>query len=291
MCDEKTEQEIENYQSAGGVINRRDFTKLTAVGALGAAFPQFANADSIEEHSVNISTKDGIVDGYFYHAKKGSFPAVLMWPDIKGLRPAFQVMARRLAMVGYSVLVVNPFYRDLKGSALPEGMSFPSEEAFGILRPMRRKLTPQAVKSDTAAFFEFLSSQKSVDTSKKWGVQGYCMSGSFAMHAAADFPDRVGAIASFHGGGLATDDEDSPHLRIEKGQASVLHAIAENDDEKDPKAKDLLREAYSTAGINAEIEVYEGAMHGWCPPDSRVYNEVQAEKAWASLLNLYESAL
>jgi carboxymethylenebutenolidase len=291
MCDEQTEKDNDRYLEATTNIDRRTFTKLTALTTIAAAFPQFAAASTVVENKVSINTQDGTVDAYFYHPNEGKHPAVIMWPDIKGLRPAFQAMARRLAGEGYAVLVVNPFYRSIVGKPLPKGVSFPSPEAWKILRPLRQALTTTAINTDTGAFIEFLDGQSAVDTARSMGVQGYCMSGVFAMQAAADFEKRVGAIASFHGGGLATSESDSPHLNIKKGQAPVLHAIAENDDEKAPEAKGLLREAYAKAGIAAEIEVYEGAMHGWCPPDSRVYNEVQAEKAWSRLLALYKANL
>ena len=117
------------------------------------------------------------------------------------------------------------------------------------------------------------------------------MGGPIVMRTAAAVPDRIGAGASFHGGGLVTDQPDSPHLLVPKMKAHFLFAMAENDDEKDPTAKEILREVYAKAGLPAEIEVYEGAMHGWCPPDSRVYNERQAERAWTRLLALMDGAL
>jgi carboxymethylenebutenolidase len=290
MCDEQTEQESTDYLKRHSALDRRTFTKLSAVAAITASFPQFAQA-GVTEKKVTVPTPSGSVDAYFYHPKEGQHPAVLMWPDIKGLRPAFQAMANRLAGAGYAVLVVNPFYRSIEGSPLPKNVSFPSSEAWAILRPLRQALVPEAISSDTKAFIDFFSEQQVVDQSRKMGVQGYCMSGVFAMQAAAEFEQRVGAIASFHGGGLATEEADSPHLNIKPGQAPVLHAIAENDDEKAPEAKTLLKKAYEQAGIAAEIEVYEGAMHGWCPPDSRVYNEAQAERAWTRLLALYKANL
>ena len=291
MCDEQTERENTLYLEQNHALDRRSFAKLTALAAIAGALPQFAHSSSVSENKVMVPTPSGEVDAYFYHPSEGQHPAVIMWPDIKGLRPAFQAMARRLAGEGYAVLVVNPFYRDLRGKPLPEGVSFPSKEGWEILRPLRQALTPEAISSDTEAFIAFFDQQKAVDRSRPMGVQGYCMSGVFAMQAAAEFEQRVGAIASFHGGGLATEQDNSPHLSITAGQAPALHAIAENDDEKAPNAKHLLKKAYQTAGIKAEIEVYAGAMHGWCPPDSRVYNEAQAEKAWSRLLALYSNNL
>lgn len=291
MCDEQTEQQNTDHLKQQGTLDRRTFTKLSAVAAITASFPQFAQAAGVTEKKVSIPTPSGSVDAFFYHPSEGTHPAVLMWPDIKGLRPAFQAMASRLAGSGYAVLVVNPFYRSVEGNPLPANVSFPSNEAWAILRPLRQALVPEAISSDTKAFIDFFSAQPAVDNSRKMGVLGYCMSGIFAMQAAAEFEQRVGAIASFHGGGLATEEANSPHLNIKPGQAPVLHAIAENDDEKAPNAKHLLKDAYEKAGIEAEIEVYEGAMHGWCPPDSRVYHDAQAERAWARLLELYKANL
>lgn len=291
MCDETTEQDIQRNLEKDG-LGRRDFNKLLALGALGLSFPQFALAsDNIEASDVTIDTPAGKADAYFVRPSQGQHPAVLMWPDIKGLRPAFKQMARRLASSGYSVLVVNPFYRDVKGLALPEGVSFPSKEAWGILGGYRKHLTNDAVVDDAKAFFTFLDSQPSVDNGKGGAAMGYCMSGSFVMRAAAAMPDRLKAIASFHGGGLASGAEDSPHLTVANSSAAALHAIAENDDAKVPDMKTLLKTAYRDANIPAEVEVYEDTLHGWCPPDSRAYNEKQADHAWNRTLSLFEKHL
>ena len=200
-------------------------------------------------------------------------------------------ISRRLAQSGYSVLVVNPYYRTAKGSVITAGESFSDPAVRERLMPHARSLSPETTVTDGKAYVKFLNSQDSVDAKKKIGVTGYCMTGSFAMRMAAALPDRVGAVGSFHGGGLATDDANSPHLLIPQMTASTLIAIAENDDEKDPDAKVKLRNAYDAANLPAEIEVYEGAMHGWCPPDSDVYNEAQAERAWSRLLVLLGTAL
>ena len=200
-------------------------------------------------------------------------------------------MGKRLAQSGYSVLVVNPFYRDAWSPVVGEGASFGQPETRDIVLPMARNLNAATHFTDAGAFVSFLDQQAAVDTGRKIGTTGYCMGGPMVMRTVAAVPDRLGAGATFHGGGLATDADDSPHLLIPSTTARMLHCVAANDDENDPEAKHTLREAYAAAGIPAEIEVYEGAVHGWCPPDSQVYNEAQAERAWSRLLVLFESAL
>lgn len=291
MCDEHTEADNEAFLKQTGAMSRRGFNAL-AVGA-GAAIilPAVANAKDVSESEVLVKTPDGEADAYFVHPASGKHPGVIIWPDIMGIRPAFRQMGKRLAQSGYSVLVVNPYYRTAKGEVIAVGESFSDPDVRERLLPHAGSLSPEAQITDTKAFVSFLDAQKSVDTKRKMGVTGYCMTGSFAMRGAATVPDRIGAVGSFHGGGLATGEPTSPHLLIPQMKASSLIAIAENDDERDPDAKVKLREAYDAAGLPAEIEVYEGAMHGWCPPDSRVYNEKQAERAWSRLLVLFETAL
>ena len=291
MCDDFTENDIDNFVEKGGALNRRDFNKLTAAAGFAALLPSAVNAQTVTESDVEIQTPDGVADAYFVHPSSGKHPAVLIWPDILGLRPAFRAMGKRLAESGFSVLVVNPFYRSAKAPVIPNGASFRDQETRDIVIPMYRELSAQTHISDAKVFVEFLDQQEPVDVTRKVGTQGYCMGGPIIMRTAAAVPDRVGAAASFHGGGLVTENEDSPHLLIPKTQAHVLHAIAENDHEKDPNAKQALIDAYASADIPAEIEVYEGTLHGWCPPDSAVYNEAQAERAWSRLLNLYQTAL
>ncbi|WP_296045837.1 dienelactone hydrolase family protein [uncultured Alteromonas sp.] len=292
MCDNSTEQDIQRVTAHGGTINRRQFNQLLALGTLSAVMPQFAVADeSIMHQEVTVKTPDGMADCLFTAPKTGTHPAIVMWPDIKGRRAAFDVMGQRLAAQGYAVLVVNPFYRDTSGAALPKGVEFPSPEAWQTLSPMREKLTQQAVVSDAQAFFAFLDEQSSVDAKRQGALMGYCMSGAFTMFAAAAMPGRIGAIASFHGGGLATDKADSPHHTVAQSDALALHAIAENDNERSPQMQPLLKEAYQAAGLTAHIEVYAETLHGWTPPDSRVYNEKQAERAWQQTLALFNQAL
>ncbi len=292
MCDQFTENDNETFEKKGGSLNRRDFTSMSAAAIMAAMFPASAMADeNITESDVTVDMAEGSSDCYFVRPSKGKHPGVLMWPDIKGLRPAFRAMGKRLAMAGYSVLVVNPFYRDAKAPVVGPDASFHDPDTRKFLIGMARKLTQDASMSDARAYISFLDAQGSTDTSKKVGTMGYCMGGPLIMRTAGAVPERVGAAASFHGGGLVTDREDSPHLLIPTSPAHVLHAIAENDDERFPDAKNVLKEAYEKAGVPAEIEVYKDTLHGWCPPDSQVYNKAQAEKAWSRTLKLFETAL
>ena len=234
---------------------------------------------------VEITTPDGTVDAYFVHPGSGKAPGVIMWPDIFGLRPAFREMADRLAAEGYAVLVPNPFYRDVKGTVVNEDEDLSA--AVQRLLPYMRNITPERVVTDATAFAGWLDGQEAVDASKKIGVVGFCMSGSYTIRAAAALPDRVGAAASFHGAGVATAAPDSPHLLAPQTKAKFLFAIAQNDDAEDPESKNRLKEAF---GDMAEVEVYP-ADHGWVPPDSPRYDEAQAEKAWAKLLALFNGTL
>ncbi len=291
MCDDQTESDIDEMLGKEGTLSRREFGKLSAALSLTTLLPQVVNAADVSESDVLVKTPDGVADCYFVHPSSGKHAAVLIWPDILGLRPAFRAMGKRLAESGYSVLVVNPYYRDEKSPVVELGASFRQPETRARVLPLARKLNAETHFSDAKAFVSFLDEQDAVDGSRKIGTTGYCMGGPIVMRTAAAVPDRIGAIASFHGGGLASDKQDSPHLLIPKTKAQVLHAIAENDDEKTPDAKHTLRKAYKAANIPAEIEVYKGTLHGWCPPDSAVYNEEQAERAWKRLLVLFETAL
>jgi carboxymethylenebutenolidase len=296
MCDELTEKDNENFLAKTGQLNRRNFTVGTSAMAMLAILTgckeEELDATSVVEAEVDVPMQTGVSDCYFAHRAEGKHPGILMWTDIKGLRPAFKAMGKRLAMAGYIVLVVNPFYRNMKHPVVGPDASFSDPETrkflFGLAANVR---APEAAASDARDYIAFLDAQASVDTSRKIGTAGYCMGGPLIMRTAAAVPDRVGAAASFHGGGLVTDTPDSPHLLIANSPAAVLHAVAENDDEKDPNAKIVLADTYKAAGIPAEIEVYEGAMHGWCPPDSPVYNEAQAERAWTRMLDLFATYL
>ena len=290
MCDEVTQEDVDDFLNRSGVT-RRQFGKLSAAAGLAMMLPRVANAQAVTKTDVDVTTPDGVADCYFVHPSSGQHPAVLIWPDILGLRPAFEAMGERLAQSGYSVLVVNPFYRDARSPVVGEGASFGQPETREIVLPMARNLNAETHFTDARAFVSFLDQQAAVDTSRRIGTTGYCMGGPIVMRTVAAVPDRLGAGATFHGGGLATDADDSPHLLIPNTTAHMLHCVAANDDENDPEAKTTLREAYAAAGIPAEIEVYDGTMHGWCPPDSQVYNEAQADRAWSRLLVLLESAL
>ena len=290
MCDELTQKDVEDFLDRSGVT-RREFGKLSAAAGLAMMWPPVAHAQDVTETDVEVTTPDGVADCYLVHPAAGEHPAVLVWPDILGLRPAFRAMGKRLAQSGYSVLVVNPFYRDTRSPVVGEGASFGQPETRDIVLPLAGHLNAETHFTDARAFVGFLDQQAAVDTGRKIGTTGYCMGGPMVMRTVAAVPDRLGAGATFHGGGLATDADDSPHLLIPNTTAQMLHCVAANDDEGNPEAKNTLRAAYAAAGISAEIEVYEGTLHGWCPPDSQVYNESQAERAWSRLLVLFEAAL
>ena len=289
MCDETTLGDIEKYERAGK-LSRRDFSVLTAGAGLALMLPRAANAMDVTGMDVNITTPDGTADCYFVHPASGKHPAVLIWPDIFGLRPAFKKMADRLAESGYSVLVVNPFYRKEK-APVAESTNLADEALRTKLFGLMQSLTPEGEMSDAKAFSAWIDKQAAVDTSKKMGTTGYCMGGPFVFRTAAALPDRVGGAATFHGAALVTDKPDSPDKLIPKTKAQFLIAIAMNDDERQPEAKTVLRDDFAKAGLKAEVEVYEGTMHGWCPPDTQVYNMKQAEHAWSRLLATFKEAL
>ena len=248
--------------------------------------PKAAYAVETADNEVEIKTLDGVCDAYFVTPKDGAHAAVLVWPDIFGLRPAFRQMGKRLAEAGYSVLVVNPFYRTKKSPVAASASSTPIQE----VSPLARTLNAKTHTDDAKAFVGWLDAQPQTDKKKKIGTIGYCMGGPMVMRTAAAVPNRVGAAGTFHGGGLASKNPDSPHLLIPSMKAQFLIAIAENDDQRDPEAKKMLKEAFEQAKLHAEIEVYS-AGHGWCPPDTKVYNQEQSEKAWARLLALFEKSL
>ncbi|WP_442508493.1 dienelactone hydrolase family protein [Novipirellula sp. SH528] len=281
MCDQDHfEEDLKKY-------SRRNFGTLAAAG-VGAAMmlPRAADAAEVSESEVLIETPDGKCDAYFVTPQSGAHAAVLIWPDIFGLRPAFRQMGKRLAESGYSVLVVNPFYRTQPAPTAAKGANTPISDVI----PLARSLDAAKHTTDAKAFISWLDSQTQVDKSKKIGTTGYCMGGPIVMRTAAAVPDRVGAAATFHGGGLVSDNSDSPHQLIPQMKAQFLIAIAENDDQRDPDAKVVLTEAFADAKLSAEIEVYP-AGHGWCPPDTKVHNHEQAEKAWRRMLALFEKAL
>ena len=287
MCDEKSFSDMIEYTLRTGGVSRREFGALALGAGVTFALPTVANAAQTTESEVEIKTADGTADAYFVHPTAGKHPGVLIWPDIFGLRPAFRQMGKRLAESGYSVLVVNPFYRQQKAPTAAQGAATPIQQ----LLPLAQALTETTHMTDAKAFVGWLDQQAAVAKNRKVGTQGYCMGGPMAFRTAAAVPDRVGAVASFHGGGLVANGPNSPHLQASKSKAQFLIAIATNDDQARPMEKDVLKQTFADAKLPAEIEVYANAAHGWCPPDSGVYNEGQAEKAWTRLLALYQKAL
>ena len=286
MCDQDHFDDDQKEFEALGLVTRRQFGVLLGAG-IAMMLPQVANAVTVTDAEVTVTTPDGMCDAYFVHPASGTAPGVLVWPDIFGLRPAFRTMGKRLAESGYSVLVVNPFYRVKKAPTADAGSATPIPQ----LLPLAQALNETTHMADAKAFIGWLDQQASVAKNKKVGTQGYCMGGPIAFRTAAAMPDRVGAVASFHGGGLVTNNPNSPHLQASKTKAQFLIAVAANDDQRSPDEKNVLKDTFAKVNLPAEIEVYTGAAHGWCPPDSGVYNEPQAEKAWTRLLALYMKAL
>ena len=281
-------------------LSRRDFVALSLAAGLAAATGASAQGLSVVETNVEIKTPDGTCDAAFIHPANGSHPAVLIWPDAFGLRPAMRDMGKRIAAEGYSVLVPNPFYRASKapvpGLNTAE-FSFQNKENMATLQKLMGSIgAPGAAERDAVALIAFLDAQRQVNTAKKVGTQGYCMGGPLVFRTAAAVPDRVGAGASFHGGGLVTDSPTSPHMLIPKMKARLYVGVASNDDARQPDAKDKLRQAFDAAKVPAEIEVYK-ALHGWCVPDmpaeagKPIYDKADAERAWAKLVALYKTAL
>ena len=288
MCEH---DDFDEFARRSDDLTRRKFSAMALGVGFLAALPKLANAAVTTGADVEVKTPDGTADAYFVHPTKGRFPGVLIWPDIFGLRPAFKDMATRLAESGYSVLVINPFYRTQKAPTAPDHPDFNDPATRQSLLTLAGTLSPDTAVTDAKAFIAFLDNQHAVDKKRKIGTTGYCMGGPFVMRTAASVPNRVGAGATFHGGGLVTDKPDSPHLLIPQMKAHYLIAIAENDDQREPQSKDVLRDSFAKAHLPAEIQVYAGTQHGWCPPDSRVYNQDQAEKAWSRMLALFSGAL
>jgi carboxymethylenebutenolidase len=280
MCDQvHFEEDLKKY-------SRRDVGTLAAAVGVAMMLPRAANAVDVKESDVDIKTPDGTCDAYFVAPTSGAHAAVLVWPDIFGLRPAFRQMGKRLAESGYSVLVINPFYRQMKAPTASKGANTPIPEVL----PLMQALNATTHTTDAKAFTAWLDSRAEVDKGKKVGTIGYCMGGPMVLRTAAAVPSRVGAACTFHGGGLVTANPDSPHLLIPQMKAQFLIAIAENDDMREPDSKNVLKDAFAKANLQAEIEVYPSA-HGWCPPDTQVYDHDQAEKAWGRMLVLFEKAL
>jgi carboxymethylenebutenolidase len=285
MCDQDHFEDDRLEFEAGGLVTRRQFGVLLGAGMM-MMLPKVVNAVAVTESDVTVKTPDGTCDAYFVHPAAGSAAGVLFWPDIFGLRPSMRQMGKRLAETGYSVLVVNPFYRVKPAPTADKGAATP----IPSLMPLAQALNETTHMTDAKAFIAWLDSQPSVNKNRKIGTQGYCMGGPMAFRTSAAAPDRIGAVASFHGGGLVTQNPNSPHLQASKTKAQFLVAIATNDDQRAPTEKDVLKETFAKANLQAEVEVYPGA-HGWCPPDSGVYSEPAAERAWSRLLAMYGKAL
>ena len=282
-------------------LSRRDFVALSlAAGLAAAAGEKLVSAAElpVQVTNVDVKTPDGTCDATFIHPTTGSHPAVIIWPDAFGLRPAMVDMGKRIAADGYSVLVPNPYYRMTKAPGIEmAGFNFQNQADMAKLRPLMGSIgAAGAAEKDAAAFVAFLDAQKPVNAAKKIGTQGYCMGGPLVFRTMAAVPNRLGAGGSFHGGGLVTDQPTSPHLMIPKMKGRLYVAVASNDDSRQPDAKDKLKEAFTAANVPGEIEVYK-SLHGWCVPDmpaaadSPIYNKPEAEKAWAKLVALYKTAL
>ena len=290
MCDQDHyDEDLKAYRERS-IVTRRTFGAMSLGAGAMAMLPRIANAAAVTESDVKVKTPDGMADCYFVHPSSGASAAVIMWPDILGLRPAFRDMGKRLAESGYAVLVVNPFYRSKAAPVVPPGAKFSDPEVKKVVSPLAQSLNATTATTDAKAFVAFLDAQPAVDKKRKIGTAGYCMSGPITLRTAAAVPDRIGAGASFHGGSLVTTDPSSPHLLVPQIKAQYLFAIAENDDQRDPEAKNVLRAAFAKAGLSAEIEVYP-APHGWCAPDGDNYNPEQAQKAWGRMLALFGKAL
>jgi carboxymethylenebutenolidase len=285
MCDDDIHQGL-TYEPR---LSRRGFG-LAAVAAVGVATSADA-AVKVTERDVEVKTPDGVADAaLFYPTGRGTWPAVLLWPDVVSLRPVFREMGRRLAGAGYVVLVPNLYYRAQRAPVVPEGFNFSNPEDRAKITPLRATVTPEGTARDAVAYLAFLDAQKQTNRKRKAGVQGYCMGGPLSFQTAAAVPNRIGAVASFHGGGLVTDQPNSPHLSLPRTRAEYLVLVAENDDQRDPESKEKLRAAFVAAKRRHKIEVYPAA-HGWTVRGSAVYEEPEAERAWAELLALYKRAL
>src|SRR5947208_10811507 len=287
---------------AGSDFSRRDFIALSvAAGVVAATASAASAAMPVVETDVTIKTPDGTCDAAFIHPASGSHPGVLIWPDAFGLRPVMREIGKRIAGEGYSVLVPNPFYRLAKAPVFddPSKFNFANQADMAKLQPLMGSINaPGAAERDATAFIAWLDMQRQVDKTKKIGTQGYCMGGPLVVKTAATVPNRVGAGASFHGGGLVTANADSPHLLAPKIKARMYFGIAANDDMQQPDAKTKLKEAFAAAKVPAEIEVYAQSQHGWCVPDmpkqangQPIYNKADADRAWGKLMALYKAAL
>ena len=288
MCDQDHFEDDRLDWEARGLVTRRQFGVLLAAG-VAMMLPRVADAVTVTDAEVTVKTPDGTADCYFVHPASGTAAGVLLWPDIFGLRPAMRQMGKRLAESGYSVLVVNPFYRVKKAPTADKGAATPIPEVM----PLAQGLNETTHMTDAKAFIAWLDQQPSVAKNRKIGTQGYCMGGPIAFRTSAAMPDRVGAVASFHGGGLVTQNPNSPHLLATRIKGRMYFGIATNDDMQQPTAKTTLKETFDAAKVSVEVEVYGMAQHGWCVPDmpNNLYSKADAERAWGKLLALYKAAL
>ena len=288
MCDDFIHQGLTHDPT----VTRRSFVLSTAAtAAVLTSVPAIGQARVVEK-DVNVPMASGTSDAaLFYPEGTGTWPAVLVWTDILGLRPVFRDMGRRLAAQGFVVLVPNPFYRNAKAPVVDGSFDFNKPEDRNKVMPMAAALTPDAQFSDAKAYTTFLDQQSQTNKNKKMGVQGYCMGGPLTFRTAASRADRIGAAATFHGGGLVTDKPDSPHLLIPQMKAEVLCCVAANDDQRQPDAKDTLKKSFADAHLKATVEVFDGCNHGWTVRGSEVYNEAGAERAWSELSALYKRDL
>ena len=292
MCDQDQLAEMGKSANSGGV-SRREFAAMGAAATAIALAPldgAEAQSNRLDESNVRFDAPDGRMDAFFLHPAEGKYPAIIVWPDIAGWRDAFTSMGRRLARMGYSVLILNPYYRDAEAPQFDDFDAWREGGGMDKVAPWREKLTATAVMDTAKAVIAYLDGNESVDTSKGIGVQGYCMGGPFAVWTAAAAPERVKAAASFHGGGLVGDADTSPVKMLGQTQASYLFAIARNDDRTAPGDKDALKAAAAAAGRPAVVKVY-AADHGWTVADSPAYNYDEEDSSWSALLELYETAL
>jgi len=285
--------------AASSDVSRREFVALSVGSGLALTAGAAGAALTVVETEVMVRTADGSCDAAFFHPAAGSFPGVLVWPDAFGLRPSMRAIGRRLAGEGYAVLVPNPFYRVARAPVYETAanVDFRDPATMQKLGPLMGSVTAAGLaEKDAAAYVAFLDAQPQADKAKKIGVQGYCMGGALVVRTAATLPERIGAGASFHGGGLVTDKPDSPHLLAPRIAARMYFGVAMNDDQRQPEAKDKLKEAFAAAKVPALVEVYP-ARHGWCVADmpndsgSPIYSAPEAERAWAGLLELYKAGL
>jgi carboxymethylenebutenolidase len=303
MADETHDQDANAEMPSD--LSRRDFVTMSVAAGLAVAAGGTASAADLPvvETNVQVKTADGTCDAVFLHPASGSHPGVLIWPDAFGLRPSMRDIGKRIAAEGYSVLVPNPFYRAAKATvaspviADTSTFSFSNPADMAKLQPLMTSINSgDNAEKDAVAFIAFLDAQPQVNKAKKIGTQGYCMGGPLVVRTAAAVPNRVGAGASFHGGGLVTNNPNSPHLLAPKIKGRMYFGVASNDDQRQPDAKDKLREAFAAAKVPAEIEVYS-SLHGWCVPDmpanngTPIYNKPDAEKAWGKLVALYKTAI